>query len=355
MMTRASVRGLVVVTSVLALLLIAAGSVRSEQRCQICHGKTDHHKIEASGKRVSLFVDESLLGRSTHAKLKCTECHADIIELPHREVAAVNCRRCHYEGNPVGAPDHDGLYDKYAHSVHGQEVAAGNPRAAVCQDCHGSHLVLPPDSTESKIHHSTIPTTCGNCHIETFAHYKESVHGEALAAGNMDSPVCTSCHGEHEIIRPSDSRSRVARLQLTETCSECHGEHGVVAKYGVETDRIKTFEESFHGVASVLGDVMVANCSSCHGYHDVRAKDDPRSSIHPANVVHTCGAEGCHPNASVRFATGQVHVDPGSEKSGILFYISRFFMILTVSTLIGLFIFIILDLSKRARLARSGK
>jgi hypothetical protein len=331
-----------------------ASPVMALEKCVICHGKKDHHKIEATGRRVSLWVDEGILKNSVHATRECTDCHVDIVEIPHKAVQKVDCRRCHYSGNPVGAPEGE-LYDQYEHSVHGREVAAGNAKAPVCQDCHGGHDVLRHDMPDSRFNRDNIPKTCGACHIETYATFRESVHGVSLGAANLDAPVCTSCHGEHNIKRPELVDSRVSAIHVTETCSECHGPKGVVAKYGIKTDRTTTFEESFHGVAQLMENMMVANCASCHGYHDIRTEDDPKSSIYPGNIPKTCGKPECHPEANANFATGKIHIDPKSEESGILYYISRGFLVLTVSVLAGLFIFIILDLVRRARAARAKK
>lgn len=338
----------------LAVLVGPAAEVRAEEKCMICHGKTDHHKIEATGRRISLYVDQTVLQKSVHAGRTCSDCHVDIVAIPHQPAQKVNCRRCHYTGNTVGAPQGD-LYDQYEHSVHGMEVTKGNPKAPVCQDCHGTHDIYSHELPESNMYQLNIPGTCGRCHIDIYATYRESVHGVAVAAGNMDAPVCSSCHGEHNIQKSTSPDSKVSPIHVTETCSGCHGAKGVVAKYGIKTDRTATFEESFHGVAREMGSTLVANCASCHGYHDIRAEADPKSSINPANIQKTCGKPGCHPEASAEFASGKIHVDPKSEESGLLYYISRGFLILTVSTLAGLLIFIILDLYRRAKKARQSK
>ena len=334
---------------------MAFTTVAAEDKCTICHSKTDLSRTEQSGRKVPLFVDTTMLHHSVHADKLCTDCHVDVVVIPHKQTPQkVNCRRCHYAGNPVGAPDGD-LYDQYEHSVHGLEVAKGNPKAPVCQDCHGGHDVVAHDSTDSRFSTQNLPKTCGGCHIDIYATYNKSVHGVALAAGNLDAPNCAGCHGEHNIERPEVSGSRVAPANVTATCSDCHGHKGVVSKYGIKTDRAATFEDSFHGVAQQMKNTMVANCASCHGYHDIRPEEDPQSSIHPTNIPQTCGKAGCHPEATARFSTGQIHVDPKSEEAGILYYISRGFMILTVSVLIGLIGFIMLDLYRRARAARAAR
>ena len=337
------------------LLLVLTSSVHSLEKCQICHSKKEIHKAEVTGRKIPLFVDESILARSVHKDKDCTDCHHDINEIPHKSVKKVNCRRCHYSGNSVGAPDGT-MYDQYEHSVHGQAVLAGNEKAPVCQDCHGTHDVINHKNKDSKFYWQNIPKTCGTCHIDIYATYKESTHGQAVANGIEDAPVCTSCHGEHNIKSKDNEESRVSASRISETCTECHGPQGVVNKYNVKTDRVTTFEESFHGVGQQMGSKVVANCASCHDYHDIRGEDDPKSSVYPANIPKTCGKEGCHPGATAEFTTGQkIHINPHSEESGLLYYISKAFLILTVSVLIGLFAFIIMDLFRRAKNARAKR
>jgi len=343
----------------LIILLPIVGSLFPEnvsalEKCQICHSKQEIHRQEQTGRKIPLYVDESTIQMSVHSDKACTDCHSDINEIPHKAVKKVNCRRCHYVGNPVGAPDGQ-LYDQYEHSVHGLEVLKGNEKAPVCQDCHGGHDVIKHDKKDSKMYWQKIPETCGSCHIEIYAVYKESVHGVAVTNGVEDSPVCSDCHGEHNIQRPEEDESRVSTARVSQTCTECHGPRGVVNKYGVKTDRTATFEHSFHGVAQQMGNKSVANCASCHEYHDIRTETDPKSSVHPDNIPKTCGRQGCHPGATAQFATGQIHINPKSEESGILYYISKFFLILTVSTLLGLVVFIMMDLFRRAKNARKKR
>jgi hypothetical protein len=339
---------------IVLLFLLFPNYAAALERCLLCHEKTDIHKIEETGRRVSLYVDEKILQNSIHASKECTDCHSDIVEIPHKGVKKVNCRRCHYSGNPVGAPENIS-YDQYDNSVHGLEVAAGNPDAPVCQDCHGTHDIIQHTDETSMSNKSNIPKTCGRCHIEIFSTYNESVHGAALAGGNLDSPVCSSCHGEHNIKRPENPDSKVSLSHVSETCTECHGPMGVVNKYGVKTDRTKTFERSFHGIAEEMDNVTVANCASCHEYHDIRNSNDPKATTHKDNIPTTCGKPDCHPGATAKFAEGEIHVDPYNEDSGILYYMTNFFMILTVSTLIGLILFIMMDLFRRAKNARDKR
>src|ERR1043165_1063888 len=78
-------------------------------------------------------------------------------------------------------------------------------------------------------------------------------------------------------------------------------------------DRVKTFFDSYHGMASQYGSTLAANCGSCHSHHKVLPSKDPASTIHTNNLVATCGK--CHPGATEKFASGKIHVDIASAAS----------------------------------------
>ena len=53
---------------------------------------------------------------------------------------------------------------------------------------------------------------------------------------------------------------------------------------------------------------MEANNVLCDSSHGIKSQKDPTSTIHPSNLVQTCGQ--CHEGATARFAIGKVHVSP---------------------------------------------
>ena len=54
--------------------------------------------------------------------------------------------------------------------------------------------------------------------------------------GEVDAPTCTSCHGEHGILRTDDDRSRVSPSHVAEaTCAPCHESAVLNEKYGIKT------------------------------------------------------------------------------------------------------------------------
>jgi ribosomal protein S27AE len=302
---------------------------------------------------MSLFVDEKQLKESVHARRTCTDCHSDITAIPHKgEIKRVSCVRCHFKGNPVGAPQTD-IYVEYARSVHGVAAAAGNSKAPVCQDCHGTHNIRSPKDGASQMNKAHIPETCGRCHLTEFGDYRESVHWKAFASGKKDSAVCTDCHGEHTIQSHESPDSSTYVSRVPETCSKCHASVTVVGKYGIKTEQVATYGRSFHGIAIKFGGKTVANCASCHGVHEIRPSDDPKSAVYIDNIPRTCGK--CHTGANANYAKGKIHVDPTKKEAGPVYWVSLFFKWLTISVMVGLTAHIGMDLFRRLRRRGSAR
>ncbi len=339
-------RGILLVFTLVLAVSFASGQIIQE-KCLICHGKQE---IEKKAKR--LFIDEELIKKSVHKEKNCVDCHYDVTEIPHREPPQkIKCQHCHYKGNPEGAPQSD-IYLAYEESVHGKAVARGNEKAPLCQNCHSSHLILHTKNEDSKVGRNNVVKTCGQCHVEIYAQYMNSIHGQAAYVQNIpDSPTCTDCHGEHTIQKHEDPSSSVSKSNIVKTCSECHAAEAIVEKYGIKTEQVKSFEESFHGLAVGFGSKKAANCASCHTSHDIRPSSDPISSINIKNIPETCGK--CHPGANPNYAKGKIHVNPKSKESGIIYWVAFFFKYFTIAILGALFGHIILDIYRKVRLRKS--
>jgi formate dehydrogenase gamma subunit len=252
--------------------------------CQSCHGPT--HKILPSREPASATAKKNL-------PATCGSCHANPDFLVRHKV-------------PFARP-----VESFQRSVHGIAVEQGHENAASCSDCHSSHDIFPARDTHSKINHWKVPETCGACHTEIQKIYNDSVHGQAVLCGVRGSPVCTDCHGEHAILAPREPQSLVNPARVSSvTCGRCHSDERLAQRYNLPSDKVPSFEDSFHGLAMRGGSQTVANCASCHGVHNILPSSDPRSTVHPANVGKTCGA--CHPGAGERFAIGAVHVRPAT-------------------------------------------
>jgi cytochrome b subunit of formate dehydrogenase len=293
--------------------------------CESCHGSA--HKILAASDPLSPVAKQNLPNT-------CASCHSNPDFLARYQIPFAH---------PVEA---------FRLSAHGRALAAGNASAPSCSDCHSSHSILPARNSRSKTNHWNIPTTCGACHAEIKKVYGESVHGKAAVRGAPDAPVCTDCHGEHAILAPADPESPVnpARVSVM-TCGRCHSDERIEARYNLPTDRVPTFADSFHGLASRAGSQTVANCASCHGIHNIFPSSDPRSTVNAANIAHTCG--NCHPGAGQTFAIGPVHIaDATLSENAVVKWIRRLYWILIPLTIAFMFFHHAADFLRKARSMR---
>ncbi|MGB7767457.1 MAG: cytochrome b/b6 domain-containing protein [Verrucomicrobiia bacterium] len=279
-----------------------AAPAMSDNDCLVCHADNTLAITNAAGRTISLFVDQARLAASVHKTNSCVSCHADITAAhpdDNQPVPPVNCARCHA-----------GQGESYGASVHGLAREAGHEDAVTCADCHGSHDIQPPTSPLSPLYFVRQAQTCGRCHTREAADWARSVHGKAIAGGDRDAPTCTDCHSEHKIQALEDG----SPLEISDVCSRCHASVYLDQKYNLPVDRVKTYLESYHGLAAQNGSAVVANCASCHGYHLILPSSDPDSSVSTNHLVATCGR--CHPGADKMFVSGRIHSDLAAKPEG---------------------------------------
>jgi len=272
-----------------------------------------HTEVEATY-RTSVHRMARLHGNRTAAT--CADCHTghhvkainDTASLVYRDRIPQTCGKCH--GNtsvvtsdfvrlPISLPS-------YTASVHGKPDEKGSP-PAVCTDCHGTHNLQGASEPTSSIAKVNLATTCGTCHQVASEEYVSSIHGRAVALGIKDSPSCTDCHDEHLILNIKDPDATTNPSHLAQqTCGKCHSDPAMAARYGLPTEVIESYEDSYHGWAIKRGGKAVAVCVDCHMIHNIRTAMDPASSINKANVVNTCGR--CHENSNAQFAASYSHI-----------------------------------------------
>jgi len=287
----------------------------------------------------------------------CAGCHGDIHTMTvasepsspvHESRQGETCGVCHGAGQP--APQ--GVrtirpIEAYTGSVHAAAVIGGI-HGASCSDCHTAHSPLQATDPASSIHRSNVSATCGACHAAITAKFDGSIHGLAVVAGVLDSPVCTDCHGEHRILAVSDNGSPVSATNIPlRVCGPCHSDLRLGEKYGLPADQVPSYEESFHGLAARGGVQKVANCASCHGVHYILPSSDPDSRIHPDNLADTCG--NCHAGAGSQFAIGPVHVLADHTPNIVAHWIRLIYIPLIWITVVGMLLHNLLDLVKKTR------
>jgi hypothetical protein len=84
----------------------------------------------------------------------------------------------------------------YVKSVHGRALLErGDISAPACNDCHGNHGAVPPETRD-------ISLVCGNCHGREGELFAQSPVSERLELEGRRG--CVSCHGNHDVQIPSD-------------------------------------------------------------------------------------------------------------------------------------------------------
>ncbi|MDO8585569.1 MAG: hypothetical protein Q7T82_00865 [Armatimonadota bacterium] len=294
-------------------------------RCKNCHGE---HDIRAhTDPRSSIY--------RANIPDTCGKCHSDAGMARKHKI-------------PVKRP-----YQLYEKSVHGKAVSGqGLIAAAVCTDCHGGHTIKAAADPMSTVNKKHIPGTCGRCHKKILEEYKKSIHGRAVAQGVKDAPVCTNCHGEHGIERPTEPGSSVYPTHVVATCSKCHESAGVQKRFGLPAHRLKTYIGSYHGVANKFGETTVANCATCHGSHGILPSSDPHSMTNKRNLPRTCGK--CHPGAGENFAKGSVHLEPSEKRDKGVYWVRIFYTVFIVGLIGSFALYILLDIFSRVR-KRGGR
>ena len=292
----------------------------------------------------------------------CADCHGSHYILPGDESASRvypsnlprTCLSCHGDSELEGKHKEMGRAEKvvsYLNSAHGRALEkSGLIISATCSSCHGSHSISPLNEFDLQI-----PKICGRCHAGIYNDYLQGVHGEHYLEGNPDVPICTDCHGEHNILGPDDPKSKVSPKQVSAACSRCHEDMTLSRRYGLPSGRLDSYLYSYHGVAQELGDLRVANCASCHGFHDIRSSSDPESSIHPDKLTKTCGE--CHPNAGENFTLGKIHVQDERQDNLGAWLVKQSYLVLIIGLIGGFVAFIMVDLFGyyRRRRAEAGQ
>jgi predicted CXXCH cytochrome family protein len=333
----------------LLMVLVAPGEAlgqaapRTVTNCVACHGEMEliRQHVESPARARELIVTLDMMRSTGHGDMQCAECHSGYSTFPHVDARTQtsSCASCHEPADEEWAAGQHAVLDAAGetsatctacHGAHGVATAEQlaepparremNARCVACHQteilpasdphsgevgcwaCHAPHLVHPVDDPEALVAPARQASTCGACHDEAFANWDTDAHGDqvrtALASPGAvhllpltrEVPTCSGCHGGHGMIA-SDVEGFPEFI--TARCSDCHEHHA------------STFFGTYHGKATALGSRVSASCADCHGSHLVFAQDDPRSMVHEANLVETCGA--CHPNARPAFVKYDSH------------------------------------------------
>jgi nitrate/TMAO reductase-like tetraheme cytochrome c subunit len=201
--------------------------------CQQCH-------LEQYAKTLDSVHQRALATGDKNAAV-CTDCHN-----PHTQTRMTDkstgelVAKARLAIPQTCAKCHSTIYETYRQSVHGAALTEeGNQDVPTCIDCHGVHNI--GDPTTNSFRNST-PYLCAKCHTnETLMKpygistnvlntYVADFHGttvkmfqENFPDQPTNKPVCTDCHGVHDILRPDDPNAGIAyKKYLLAKCQQCH-------------------------------------------------------------------------------------------------------------------------------------
>ncbi len=312
--------------------------------CLFCHSDSNLEMVFPAGEAISVFVSRDEYESSVHGRqgFSCSECHTDKIGYPHQAHTEPDYRSYTLDLYSVCADCHTDQITEIQGNVHMVALAAGNPDAAVCTDCHGTHDIQGVSEALSLMNR-----TCGKCHGEINELYENSVHGAALIGdGNPDVPSCTDCHGYHEITGPSNYPFHLFSPQI---CGDCHGDRELMERYGLNPNVMDSYVSDFHGKTVIIFETIAANqetnkpvCVDCHGVHTILPADDANSSVMKENLLATC--RRCHPNASANFPDSWLsHYNPGPNQHRPVFYVKLIYWSLIPLIAAAGFLYVISD------------
>ena len=207
-------------------------SLKMYPTCQQCHNDQYQKTLDS--------VHQTALAAGNTNAAVCTDCHnphtqtrltdkstGELLPEAKRDIPE-KCARCH-----------SAIYDVYKSSVHGSALTQGNTDVPTCIDCHGVHNIQNP--TTNSFRNST-PFLCAKCHTDksimdkygistnVLNTYVADFHGatvklfeETYPDQPTNKPVCTDCHGVHDIIRPDDPNAGIRfKDNLLVKCQQCH-------------------------------------------------------------------------------------------------------------------------------------
>ena len=186
--------------------LIAAGKFEAAA-CVDCHGShrvqwvnPENHSVDrmymvdACGQCHSAIADD--YKKSIHGEEAakgnedvptCSYCHpAHNIQDPRSPAFRLHspelCGECHADAALMAKYDiSTDVFDTYVADFHGTTVAifeATEPNQytnkAVCSDCHGAHLILPPTDEHSSVMSANLLKTCQRCHPDANERFTKS-------------------------------------------------------------------------------------------------------------------------------------------------------------------------------------
>lgn len=188
--------------------------------CVDCHGSHDVLGRQDPASRSSVYSAAALCGGCHAAELTKYRAGAHAPSGATIPATCVSCHGAHDVTRPVPAACgacHVRDAADWATSRH----ASAQPSLA-CGTCHRAHdgpAALAPGGARTSDGSVQRCTACHRAQAEDFA---RSLHGKALALGDLAAPVCTTCHSSHAIRSANDPAATTSEPRRGQTCGRCH-------------------------------------------------------------------------------------------------------------------------------------
>jgi hypothetical protein len=203
------------ITLFAAAILIAAvpGIATDDETCLDCHDDTEFTK-ERDGKEISLHVEYSIFKASAHSGLECVDCHEDASDDHPEDLNRVYCGDCHDDVQlDFDASIHGRAYKRdvehapscsSCHGIHDIALTS-DPTSptykmnipVLCGTCHREGA--PVASTYEISEHNIIEN------------YSQGIHGEGLfKKGLTVTATCNDCHGSHRVLPHSEPAATIS-------------------------------------------------------------------------------------------------------------------------------------------------
>jgi hypothetical protein len=201
--------------------------------CQQCHVEqyantldSVHQRAFAAGNKNAAVCTDC---HNPHTQKRLTDENTDQLLADARVAIPQTCAQCHST-----------IYETYRRSVHGSALTQeGNQDVPTCIDCHGVHNIGDPNTNSFR---NSTPFLCATCHTDETLMQKYDIstnvlntyvadfHGttvkmfeENFPDQPTNKPVCTDCHGVHDIIRVDDPNAGILfKDNLLVKCQQCH-------------------------------------------------------------------------------------------------------------------------------------
>jgi hypothetical protein len=222
-----------------------AAIVTDDENCMMCHKYPGLSRVNDEGYLRLFYVDSERYSHSVHTKVKCSGCHADITEIPHKDAKQVDCAaECHIKESGSEKPfSHKKILEVLQTSIHNPENE--NVRAKIeedfptCTSCHSNpqyrFVAGDVDNVEDARHQERVFQKCAVCHDD-----------------NTDYRYYFN-HVTHRLKNLSPSED------VVKTCSKCHSKEEMAVRHKLK-NAAATYLDTFHGKAVEFG---LENAPTC--------------------------------------------------------------------------------------------